>query len=177
MLFNLVLAFVPLFFVVLLRRKLRPFLRWTLLFLWLLFLPNTIYLLTDIQYLPYELFRAAPLEQAMLFVEFGLLISIGVFTYLYSLEPIERILQKKKIKMRLSVYIFLNCLISFGVVMGKVQRTHSLYLLTSPGRVLIDAYNTLTTRELMLWVFVFAAIITFIFLLFKRYFPAFSGKK
>jgi uncharacterized membrane protein len=180
MLFNLVLAFVPIVFVWLLRKKLHPFVHILLLFLWLIFLPNTIYLVTDIEYLPYQIFRSGIVEQALLFIEYGIIASFGVFSYLFSLEPAQLILKKLKFKKTNEkvFYIVLHSLVALGVVMGKVQRTHSWYVFTQPQRVVNDAKATLIASDLFFWVFFCAIVINSFFFVFKKYFPALvSGKK
>lgn len=175
MLFNLLLAFIPLVLVYLLRRKAPPPVHFALLFLWFIFLPNTIYLVTDLQYLPYQIFRAGYFEQALLFIEYGLLASFGVYSYLYSLEPIELVIKKLRIKKGSEnfFYIILHFLVAFGVVMGKVQRTHSWYVFTDPQRVVNDAMRTLSAPDLIFWVFFCGLVINGFFFTFKKYFPAF----
>ncbi len=179
MLFNLGLALIPLVLVHLLKRKLNSALRIVLLFLWFIFLPNTIYLVTDLEYLPYQIFRTGYLEQAFLFTEYGILTFFGVFSYLYSLEPMEFFI--KKIKGggagKNAFYIALHTIVAFGVVMGKVQRTHSWYIFTNPQRVVTDAIKTLSANDLVFWIFFCAVVINGFFFVFKKYFPAFAIRK
>jgi uncharacterized membrane protein len=94
-------------------------------------------------------------------------------TYVYSLEPIALIFRRLKLPdiKREILYIGLNYIISFGVIMGKVQRTHSWYIFTEPGKVVRDLFLTLTNAELLTWVLVFGSIVNVLFFLFKDYFP------
>ncbi len=173
MLFNVVLAFIPILLVVVLRRRLNIFVHLIVFFFWLLFLPNTIYLITDLQHLPYQLFRVGMGEQLILLVQFSVLTAFGVMTYVYSLEPIALIFKRLRfpeIKKEI-LYIVLNYIISFGVILGKVQRTHSWYIFTEPSKVVRDIYLTLTNLELLTWVLVFGSIVNVLFFLFKDYFP------
>lgn len=174
MLFNLALALVPIILVFLLRKKFPPFVRAALYLLWLLFLPNTVYLVTDIEYLPYQILRAGMFEQGLLFLQYAALAGFGVFSYLYSLEPIGEILKKYKIKggSTNAIYITLNTLVGFGIVMGKVQRTHSWYVFTDPQRVVRDAVATASVSDLLFWVFFCAVVINGFFFVFRNYFPA-----
>lgn len=179
MLFNIFLSFIPIVLVVMIRKKFNIFFHLALFFLWFIFLPNTIYLLTDLEYLPYQIFRSSFYEQALLFIEYGLLASFGVFSYLYSLEPIELVIKKFKVKKGREnlFYIILHLLVAFGVVMGKVQRTHSWYIFTDPQRVLKDVIATISAQNLLYWVLFCAVVINGFFFLFKKYFPVFAMSK
>ncbi len=179
MFFNLMLAFLPLILVHFLRKKLNPPIHLVLLFLWLIFLPNTIYLVTDVEYLPYQIFRTGYYEQALLFIEYGLLAAFGVYSYLYSLEPIELVIKKLKVKKGNEnvFYIVLHFLVAFAVVMGKVQRTHSWYIFTDPLRVVSDAIKTLSASDLLFWIFFCGVVINGFFFVFKKYFPVFVSKR
>lgn len=173
MVFNTILAFIPILLVVVLRRRLNIVIHLIVFFFWLLFLPNTIYLVTDLQHLPFQLFRVGMGEQLILLIQFSTLAALGVMTYVYSLEPIALIFRRLRLPdiKREILYIGLNYIISFGVIMGKVQRTHSWYIFTEPGKVVRDFFLTLTNAELLTWVLVFGSIVNVLFFLFKDYFP------
>lgn len=174
MVFNAVLAVVPIILVVVLRRRLHLIPHLVIFFFWLLFLPNTIYLVTDIQHLPVQLLKSDSLiEQLLLLLQFSTLAALGVMTYVYSLEPFAVIFKRLKFPdMKKEVlFILLNYIVSFGVILGKVQRTHSWYIFTDPMRVYHDILRTVTNMELLTWVFVFGSIVNIIFFLFKDYFP------
>jgi len=173
MLFNAVLAFIPIIIVVILRRRSPLIPHLLFFFFWLIFLPNTIYLITDLQHLPFQLLRAQMGEQLLLLLQYSLLTALGVMTYVYSLEPISVIFKRLKfpeIKKEI-LYIGINYVISFGVILGKVQRTHSWYIFTEPGKVVSDIYLTISNINLLTWVFVFGSIVNIVFFLFKDYFP------
>lgn len=179
MVFNSLLAFVPIALVILLRRRLNIFLHLVIFFFWLIFLPNSIYLVTDLQHLPYQLLKSPMSEQLVLLLQYATLAALGVMTYVYSLEPISTVFKKLKLpEMRKEVlYIMINYVVSFGVIMGKVQRTHSWYIFTDPLRVFRDAWDTATDGYLLTWVFFFGSIVNIVFFLFKDYFPPLRNKK
>lgn len=177
MLFNVMLALVPMILVWILRKKLHPVLHIIFLIFWFIFLPNTVYLVTDIEYLPYQIYRTTVFEQALLFIEYGILMAFGVYSYLYSLEPLEKILAKMRLKNKKIVFILIHLLVAFGVVMGKVQRTHSWYVITEPQRVVRDAIATLSASDLIFWVFFCALVINGFYFAFKKYFSAFTSRK
>ncbi len=79
--FNLILAFIPVLFTIALEKKLNRFVRFALLFFWFIFLPNTIYLVTDIQYLPIQFLMADLPEKVALLIQYGVVIFLGIFIF------------------------------------------------------------------------------------------------
>ena len=153
MLTNLFLAIVPIVMVLLWKKRLPPTLNLFVLFLWFLFLPNSIYLLSDLEHLQNDLTRTDLPEQIVLFFQYTILALFGIYSYLYSLQPLEQILKWAKIikKNQVPFYALFHFIIAFGIVLGKSQRTHSWYIFTDPGRVLNDVYLTLTSPMLLFW--------------------------
>lgn len=178
MLFNTFLAFVPIILVVVLRMRLNQLVHIFVFFLWLVFLPNTIYLVTDLQYLPNQLIKSKIGEQLVLLIQYSVLASFGVMTYVYALEPISKIFKKLHFPevRREVLYIAVNYIVAFGVMLGKFQRTHSWYIFTDPVRVASDVYKAFNLEQLG-WVFVFGSIVNVLFFLFKDYFPPLRTKK
>lgn len=173
MAFNTILAFVPVTLVVALRQKLSRLLHLAVFLLWLLFLPNTIYLITDLQHMGRQLLQSGIAEQILLIFQYVTLAVLGVVTYVYSLEPVSTILKKLRLKEfnQDVLYVLLNFLVAFGVMLGKVQRTHSWYVFTQPVRVVEDINATLTSPGLMMWVLAIGTLINILFFLFRDYFP------
>lgn len=122
-----------------------------LFILWLLFMPNTVYLLTDIQYLPGQLVRTDVVGVVLLIVQYIFLIFLGVLTYFAAMMPLESFFRKKKSKKTNYSYIFIiaNFAASFAVVLGKIERTHSWYVFTQPVRVVEDILSVLNTPLLL----------------------------
>lgn len=179
MAFNALLALVPVLLVAFLRLKLPVLIHVIFFSIWLIFLPNTIYLITDFQHMPYQLMRSSMGEQAILIIQFVTLGVIGVVTYAYSLEPVGKIFKKLKLPEinREILYFVLNYIVAFGVVLGKVQRTHSWYVVTEPLRVVQDVLNTLRSSELLVLVLFIGTIINILFFLFRSYFPPLRASK
>lgn len=178
MLFNLILALVPVALTILLRDKYNRYLYLFILFIWLLFLPNSIYLISDLQYLPQQILDSRLLEQLLLLGQFTALAATGVVAYLYSLEPFYNILKACKLKekeRRFVIFIF-NFIIAFGVILGKTQRTHSWYVFTDPLRVVNDVLNVLTSSTLLVWVVIMGVIINTIYFLTIKYFKRHKNK-
>lgn len=171
--FNSILAFIPVVLVVVMRRKMQKVLLLLLGLLWFLFLPNTIYLVTDLQYFPYQAYRVGTPELIILIFQYLGLFAMGIITYLYALEPVNRIIGKYKLG-RYSSYFFiaLHFIVAFAVVLGKVQRTHSWYVFTNPGRVYADVLATITNQHLMIGVLLFGLLVNFFYFVFRKYFVA-----
>lgn len=177
MLFNTVLALVPVGITALLRKDFQPATKWALFLIWLLFLPNSIYLITDLQHLPYQFVRVTHIEQLMIVTQYIALTILGVITYMYSLNVAERILSRLKIEgiEKNLIYIGLHFLVAFGIVLGKVQRTHSWYVVTQPGRVARDIVETIYSPELIIFAILFGTLTCGIFFSLRRFF--FTKKK
>ncbi len=139
-----------------------------ILFLWFLFLPNSIYLLSDLEHFMNQLLSAGTLETILLSFQYSILVGLGILTYFLSLLPIEWFMRTKNVQLNLKVgtYTALSFVMAFGVVLGKVQRTHSWYVVTNPMRVVLDAWNTLTTPDLILLTIVLGILISAITLPF-----------
>ena len=125
--------------------------------IWLLFLPNTIYILTDVSHLFEDWPKVDNLFRGILIVQYGLFSLVGIFTFIISVYFFQKLLQGKSAgrrkKIQPSTYlaiIFLNFLVGFGVIMGGIERTNSWHLFTDPVRVIEDVVDVLTSQELLL---------------------------
>lgn len=140
--------------------------------LWILFLPNTIYLLTDLQHLPKQAFAENNLiYRVLIFMQYITLFVFGVFTYIYGLYPIEKIFQLKKKQnhaLKIFLLIVFNFAIALGVGLGRIERTHSWYLFTQPMRVLADVISLFSNMESMLFVLGFGLICNFFYFAFHK---------
>jgi uncharacterized membrane protein len=138
--------------------------------LWILFVPNTIYLVTDLQHFPRQFYSdTSVLDKITLFIQYSLLFGFGIVTYLFGLYPVQKIFpifRRRQNPIFIPAIIFFNTIISFGVVLGKVERTHSIYLITQPGRVLMDAFSLLTKLDALILILVFSILCNVIFFSF-----------
>ena len=138
---------------------------------WLIFLPNTIYILTDIAHLFEDWSKVNNLFRFILIVQYSFFSIFGVITFLISVYFFQRILEgksnwKKRIKPLTFIAIcILNFLVGFGVVLGGIERTNSWNVLTNPLRVVKDISDLINSLELLVLSFgvgIFANCVYFI---------------
>lgn len=139
--------------------------------LWLAFLPNACYLVTEwrhflFQGFPYALQNFSG-RAALIFIAkeglFFLLYSLtGCLCFALAIRPVERLLRKAGGKPLLWAAPFFF-LVSLGVYLGLFIRLNSWNILTHPSQVLAITLRTLSDVQL------FKAIVVFGFLLFLLY--------
>lgn len=146
------------------------YLKIPLFVLWILFLPNTIYLITDLQHFPRQFYGdTSPLDKVALFIQYSLVFSFGIVTYLFGMYPLQKlfpIFRKRQNPLFMPVVAIINTLIAFGVALGKIERTHSVYLFTQPTRVLSDIGSLLMRENAILTIIVFSLLCNVIFFSF-----------
>jgi uncharacterized membrane protein len=146
------------------------YLKIPLFILWFLFIPNTIYLITDLQHFPKQFFQATTyLEQGALFIQFTLLFAFGIITYIFGMYPLHSlfpVFRRRPNPLFMPIVAIFNTLISFGVALGKIERTHSIYLFTQPTRVLSDIGSLLMRENAILTIIIFSLLCNAIFFSF-----------
>jgi len=170
--FNVILACLGMIFGLSFLKVRKGILKLVFLVLWILFLPNTIYLLTDLQHLPKQAFAQANLlARVLIFIQYVVLFVFGVFTFVYGLFPIEKLFHlagKKEHKLKVVLLVLFNFAIAFGVGMGRIERTHSWYVFTQPSRVVDDIFSLLTTSSSLLFVILFGVLCNLFYFSFHK---------
>lgn len=141
LLWNLFLAWLPLLFVLLAQAIPGRFWRYGIGLLWLLFLPNAPYLITDLMHLVPA--GNVPLwyDAAMLFV-FAL---TGLFLGLQALRRMQQLVQEDYGRAAGWLVVFsAGILSSFGVYAGRFWRWNSWDALLDPGRITNDLLHVVT---------------------------------
>lgn len=171
---NVGLALLGILFCFLFLRAKRILFKTIFFIFWVLFVPNTIYLITDIQYLPEQFLEADVLLKIILIMQYLTVILLGVVSYIASVYPIGLFLSKvKESRQYIPVLIFLfNFLIAFAIALGKVQRTHSWHIFSEPIRVINDFYYIASSNEVMLFVIVFGLVLNILYFFIIRSFQA-----
>jgi uncharacterized membrane protein len=113
---------------------------------WLLMLPNTAYLFTDLAHFSYQWTHASSSsDRISLFIQYLLLELFAVTTFLFSFFPFEKIVKKSK-----ATWLTLcNFLVGYGVVLGRYEHINSQVVFTHPLKVLTLAINILMSANLL----------------------------
>ncbi|MFI7680198.1 DUF1361 domain-containing protein [Actinophytocola sp. NPDC049390] len=140
MAWNAFLALVPLMLArFLFGHRERP--RWLLITggaVFVAFLPNAPYVLTDVLHLPRDLHYADGWVAAGLLAQYLTLFAIGFAAYVLSLVRLERWLADHGVSRRAVLFtdLTLHALCAVGIVLGRVFRFNSWDLVTNPGGLL-----------------------------------------
>ncbi len=164
---NVFLALLGVIFSILIARTKNKILKIVFIILWLLFIPNTIYLVTDLQYLPWQIPAQSLFLTFLIVAQFMILAFIGIVSYIYAMKPITVLIQKsrkksQKFEVKSFVFIF-NFIIAFGIILGKLQRTESWYVFSNPLRVISDINTSLSMHSTYLFVLLFGIFINIIY--------------
>lgn len=151
--------------------------------LWLFFVPNTLYILTDIIHIPTHWLQAVGFWKIVLIFEYLILELAGFASFILAVYPIEKAffstrLIKRKILADF-IIVLLIFLIGFGIVLGRIQRLNSWEIFTNTERVVSDSLSVLSSPQLTLLAIILGLIgnlvyYTFIYELIahlKKYFP------
>lgn len=158
LIWNLFLAWVPLFFILLSRRFLKKGSRIGIygnIFMWLLFFPNTTYIITDLIHIPEYAGVLLWYDSLRIFL-FAL---AGLATGLYSLLVLHQVLntlfRQKTAWYILSFSVFLS---GYGIYLGRFVRFNSWDLFTNPfaliRQILDDVNNPLAIHTTFAFAFV-----------------------
>ncbi|MBI4089700.1 MAG: DUF1361 domain-containing protein [Candidatus Levybacteria bacterium] len=123
-------------------------------FIWLIFLPNTLYILTDVSHLFEDWPRVNNLFRMILILQYTLFSIFGIITFMLAVYFFQKTLERKN-KKRIKTLTFvaivaLNFLVGFGVVLGGVERTNSWHIFTNPIRVINDVFYVIFSIELVI---------------------------
>jgi uncharacterized membrane protein len=174
LIWNLFLAWLPLLFagwlVTVLRRKLWS--AWEPLaasFLWIVFLPNSFYMVSDFIHLR-DVQRVDVLYDAVMFTSF---IFVGVALGIASTYLIHQQFRRRFSAVgstALLAFIFLLC--SFAIYLGRDLRWNSWDILTNPGGLLFDVSDRLmhpsAYPQMLLTVFIFFVFISTMYTLIYK---------
>jgi uncharacterized membrane protein len=150
-------------------RRLPPLLGLPLLVVWLAFLPNTCYLLTEWRHLLFDERwagllgsgaedRSAMLQTAKVALFFLVYSGAGVLTFTLAVRPVEGLLRAR----RLRFFVFapvIFFLTSLGVYLGLIVRLNSWDLWHRPGYVWQVGVEALMNPTLLTSILLFAGIL------------------
>ena len=165
LLWNLFLAWVPLFFILVGRRfslmstemtKIRKIIIYSCLGFWLLFFPNSPYIITDLIHL-------TDYESPILWfdaVSFFIVALAGLATGLYSLFVAHQIVYRLTGNILAWVIMFTSIILSgFGLYLGRFVRFNSWDLFTNPVYLFRKAFQELQNPLAMQTTLVFSLVV------------------
>lgn len=171
---NLFLAFIPLalsFWLFRRRTNSRPLIWWVALIVFIAFLPNAPYLLTDI----IHLIRATRSGYSvwiisLIFIPLHLFAILSGFeAYVISVINQGHYLQRQgKRQFVLPAELMIHLLSAIGVYLGRFRRFNSWDLVTGPGNVLAITFDDLTSKFPLVVIAVTFVVITISYWLVKQ---------
>lgn len=173
--FNVILALIPIVFGIIMYQNKNIIVKAVAGLIWFFFLPNTIYLTTDIINFLKDVKRISGVFLAIDLALYLFLIVIGVITFIMAIDPFERMLfkdkSKKIIEQNLPIIYVLNFFVGFGVVLGRIHRLNSWDVFVDTQRVIFYSLETLRSLKLMILVFAFAILSQFVYVKFRKSVP------
>lgn len=174
MAWNLVLAILPLIFLWWYGKTRNTAFKVISALCWFLFLPNSIYVITDLIHTFRQFPRTDLLGQLILFMQYTVFIVIGLLCFLWGLYPFEKKLQSfkqfKKKNKELIIYIIvaLNMVFGFAMTLGRVERSNSWDVFFAPHDLARDVFHLLTTPEYLFLSIIFGLFANFFYFLFRK---------
>jgi uncharacterized membrane protein len=136
---------------------------------WIMFLPNTIYIFTDLVHVIQQWSSVHGSLRYLLISQYFFFELAGLATFLLAIFPFEMLMIQWHIKRRdqtLAIILF-NTLIAFGMVLGRVERINSWEVVTSPLRVIDSAVSVIFSYNLLGLTLLFALFCNFVYFLFR----------
>lgn len=144
---------------------------WALVIIWLLFYPNTPYLLTDLFHLslldPYGVNGLLRLDDIM-WLKFALLLISTIFSTLLGLWGLDTVanaitarIRAKNLMVKHGVIVILTILASVGIFIGRFLRIHTIYLFLTPELFIRPLMNMWSKPAI-----IFIILLTFVQLVF-----------
>ncbi len=124
-----------------------------LILIFILFIPNTIYIVTDLAHLIQRWNQVENWARIVVSIQYLIFIPIGFLTFIYSMKLLEKNLVKLDKRFRSkTIMIVMNFIVAFGVVIGRVQRANSWEIITNPVKIFQNLLVTLTSFNLIAYV-------------------------
>jgi uncharacterized membrane protein len=135
-----------------------------MLFVWLLFLPNSFYIITDLMHIVNSKKQTFWFD-LILISSYSL---VGFMLGLLSLLDFERIITRVFPQKIVSFIIPIICLLSgFGIYLGRILRFNSWEIISNPRDLILDSLQTALSTESILFIFNFGIFI-YITLVIKK---------
>ncbi len=162
MFFNIALALIPVAAGIGFIKSRNRLLSYVLALVWLVFLPNTIYLLTDVFHLVDDWNKATLPIDIFLIPFYVLIIFVGIVTFIFSLYAIENEIKKKRVgkTLRIVILCVVNILVGIGLTLGRIERINSWEVVTSVTKVSQGVFIIFSSTQLFLITAIFSLVST-----------------
>lgn len=145
--------------------KRKPLLSYLSLFLWLLFYPNTFYLLTDIIYFTWASEILWSYQSLLTYAVFLSAILLGVTCGIVSVQVVLERLKIRSIPLRSILMIVLSAVSSLAIYIGRYARLNSWDVFLRPKLVLSEILSLLQGQGLpFILVFLFLQVMLILLL-------------
>ncbi len=169
LIWNLFLAFVPYiissYFQSLDTKNNPKFKLYTLLTIWLLFIPNSFYIITDLVHLDnsdgFIFWLDLIIISSYALIGFGL----GLLSLTHFETTLKTIISKKYASIAL---FFISFLCGFGIYVGRILRYNSWDIISNPFDLIVDLFIAATSKTSLFFSFQFGIFIYFAFLIKKN---------
>lgn len=166
---NLFLAWVPLIFAKIWTRRLqmKPLKKWKsagMFCLWLLFFPNSPYIITDLVHLNTR-FNPSVWSDTLLLFSCAF---TGLVVGLYSLHVVHKVLEKHFSFIKTWLIIIASLILTgFGIYLGRVQRWNSWDLFINPFNLMHDVFIQLSNPQAIKMTIGFSALLFIAYYMLK----------
>jgi uncharacterized membrane protein len=170
MTYNLYLAVLPVIFAWFLFRMPNKIFTIIVGFLWLLYLPNTVYVFTDLHHLVEQWPGVDTIGKVILIIQYTILEVLGLICFLIAFYPVEKILKQLRLTERQIIYglIGMNFLMGYALVVGKFERVNSWDVFLNPGFVISSTIQVLSSYQMVGLIILFSLFSNFFYFLFRE---------
>ncbi len=170
---NSFLALIPILFGWLMLKTRQTLLQVAFALMWFSFLPNTLYILTDLRYLPEQWTAMNHFGKMALALQYLIYELLGLSSFLLALYPMEKRLalshwREHKVLLPF-LLITVNFFIGFGMVLGRVQRINSWDIFIDAPKVIQASFDILSSVDLLLLVVFFGVFANALYFVFRKY--------
>lgn len=168
--FNISLAWVPLICNLIIEKVKEKYLQIPIFILWFLFLPNALYLVSDLKHINNRL------NQSLLWIDVILLFSVAILGILLSIISLE--LAREKIKKVWSkntailITIFTVLVSGIGLYLGRFPRLNSWHVFTNPietTKIIVTELKTIyASQDAIIFIILFSITFCFYYFIYKN---------